>query len=180
MKKKRTVLAEHPTPQTGDPVSDVRWVKATDLFANGYNPNHVAPPEMELLKISIMEDGFTQPIVVKPSGEIVDGFHRWTLGSKDADLLKRYGGLVPVAILNPADEAHQMMSTVRHNRARGTHRVLPMGNIVRTLADKLKLPEAEIMKRLGMEDEEVERLRDTSGMTERGAGAEFGKGWEPA
>jgi ParB-like chromosome segregation protein Spo0J len=161
------------------PVSSVEWVPGHTLHANNYNPNHVAPQEMKLLKLSIMEDGFTQPIVRRPDGEIVDGFHRWTLGTTDPDLLARYGGYVPVVTLKPANAAHQMMSTIRHNRARGNHAVLRMADIVRTLAGEMKVPDAEIMRRLGMEDEEVERLCDTGGMTERGSAGAFGKGWEP-
>lgn len=161
-----------------DPVSHVVWVPGSVLRANNYNPNHVAPPELDLLRVSIAEDGMTQPVVVRPDGEIIDGFHRNDLLS-GGDLRDRYAGAVPVAVLNPADRGHQMLSTIRHNRARGTHRVVPMGEIVRELANKLKMPVPEIMKRLGMEDEEVDRLRDNSGMTERGAAERFGKGWVP-
>lgn len=161
------------------PVGSVEWVNPADLRANSYNPNHVAPPEMELLALSIMEDGWTQPIVARPDGEIVDGFHRFTVGSTHEGVMALTGGLVPVVRLRDADPAHQIMSTVRHNRARGTHAVLAMSDIVRTLADEYSLSEAEIMERLGMEDEEVERLHDTSGMTVRGKGEGFNTGWEP-
>lgn len=161
------------------PVNAVEWVDPKTLRANNYNPNHVAPTEMELLKLSIMEDGWTQPIVAREDGEIVDGFHRYTLGSTDPDVQEMTGGLVPVVRLRNADPAHQMMSTIRHNRARGTHKVLRMADIVRSLAKEFKLGEAEIMERLGMEDEEVDRLLDASGMVVRGSAEEFSKGWEP-
>jgi ParB-like chromosome segregation protein Spo0J len=168
-----------PLRREQDPVSHVVWVPANTLHANDYNPNHVAPPEMALLKLSIMEDGFTQPIVARPDGEIVDGFHRWTLGSTDADLIARYGGYVPVVRLRPADAAHQRMSTIRHNRARGNHAVVRMAEIVRELAGTMGLDPVEIGRRLGMEDEEVERLQDASGMIGRGSADTFGKGWVP-
>jgi ParB-like chromosome segregation protein Spo0J len=161
------------------PLNVVEWVDPKTLRANNYNPNHVAPTEMELLKLSIMEDGWTQPIVARDDGEIVDGFHRYTLGSKDPDVMALTGGLVPVVRLRGADAAHQMMSTIRHNRARGTHKVLRMADIVRSLASEFKLTEAEIMERLGMEDEEVDRLLDAGGMVSRGRADEFSKGWEP-
>lgn len=161
------------------PLNVVEWVDAKTLRANHYNPNKVAPPEMDLLKISILEDGWTQPIVARPDGEIVDGFHRYTLGSTDPDVGALTGLLVPVVRLRGADLAHQMMSTIRHNRARGTHRVIRMADIVRALAKDHALSEEEIMRRLGMEDEEVERLIDASGMTVRGRAEEFGTGWVP-
>ena len=161
------------------PLNVVEWVDPKTLRANHYNPNKVAPPEMDLLKISILEDGWTQPIVARPDGEIVDGFHRYTLGSTDPDVQALTGGLVPVVRLRDADPAHQMMSTIRHNRARGTHRVIRMAEIVRALAKDHCLSEEEIMRRLGMEDEEVERLIDASGMTVRGRAVEFGTGWVP-
>jgi ParB-like chromosome segregation protein Spo0J len=162
------------------PVSAVEWVDPKTLRANNYNPNHVAPTEMELLKLSIMEDGWTQPIVARMDGEIVDGFHRFTLGSTDPDVQAMTSGLVPVVRLRNVDPAHQMMSTIRHNRARGTHKVLRMADIVRSLAKEFNLGEAEIMERLGMEDEEVDRLLDASGMVVRGSRDEFSKGWEPS
>lgn len=161
------------------PVASVHWLDPKRLRANDYNPNHVAPAEMELLKLSILEDGWTQPIVVRHDMQIVDGFHRWTLGSTDADVRALSNGLVPVVYLKPRDPAHQMMSTIRHNRARGTHQVLRMADIVRALAAEQKVTEAEIMRRLGMEAEEVDRLLDASGMTVRGASSEFGAGWVP-
>lgn len=161
------------------PVGDVRWVEPDTLRANAYNPNHVAPPELALLKLSIMEDGWTQPIVARPDGEIVDGFHRWHLAMTDKDVLALGGGTVPVVRLAPGDNAHQMMSTIRHNRARGTHGVLKMADIVRALAGEMKVPPQEIMRRLGMEEEEVDRLQDARGMIARGSASAFAQGWVP-
>lgn len=161
------------------PVSTVIWVLAKELRANSYNPNFVARPELELLKLSIMEDGWTQPIVARRDGEIVDGFHRFHLASTDKEVAALTGGLVPVVWLRPADEAHQMMSTIRHNRARGQHAILKMGDIVRKLAHDFRVPEEDIMRRLGMEDEEVDRLIDSRGMIARGSAEGFANGWQP-
>lgn len=158
------------------PVSNVQWVHRDRLRPNDYNPNKVAPPELELLILSILEDGFTQPIVVLPDFSIVDGFHRYTV-SGDPRLLKLYEGMVPVVIIE-VDHVHRKMSTIRHNRARGTHGVLPMADIVASMkADGLA--KEEIQRRLGMEDEEVDRLLDRAGMPV-GAGTGFGKSWVPA
>jgi ParB-like chromosome segregation protein Spo0J len=160
------------------PVSRVQWVPRGKLKANNYNPNRVAPPELDLLKLSIREDGWTQPIVVLPDHTIIDGFHRWTV-SADPAIRAMTGGLVPVVVVD-ADPVHRMMSTIRHNRARGTHAVLRMADIVRNMAEA-GLPPAEICQRLGMEEEELERLLDRSGMTVRGsAGVNgFGRAWVP-
>lgn len=157
------------------PVSNVQWVHRDTLRPNDYNPNKVAPPELELLLLSIMEDGFTQPIVVLPDMTIVDGFHRYTV-SGDKRLLERYAGMVPVVVVN-VDPVHRKMSTIRHNRARGTHGVLPMAEIVRSMVHD-GLDRDEIQRRLGMEDEEVDRLLDRAGMPAQGSG--FGKSWVPA
>lgn len=161
------------------PVSRVQWVPRAKLRANNYNPNAVAPPELDLLKLSIQEDGWTQPIVVLPDMTIIDGFHRWTV-SADPALRAMTGGLVPVVVVD-VDPVHRMMSTIRHNRARGTHAVLRMAEIVRSMTES-GLPAGEICQRLGMEPEELERLLDRSGMTVRGAGDknEFGRAWVPS
>jgi ParB-like chromosome segregation protein Spo0J len=161
------------------PLDAVEWIDPKELRANGYNPNHVSPPEMELLKISILEDGWTQPIVARMDGEIVDGFHRWTLGSTDEDIRKASEGFVPVVrISDERSKEDQMMSTIRHNRARGNHAVQRMADIVQSLVEN-GLGEEEIMRRLGMEDEEVERLIDNSGMRKRGRSEGFNNGWVP-
>lgn len=148
------------------PISSVKWVHRDNLTANGYNPNHVAPPELALLELSILEDGWTQPIVIRESGEIVDGFHRWTVSGLPA-LLKRDNGFVPVVTLSASRTLQdQMLSTVRHNRARGVHGILPMAHIVRDLL-KEGLSPKEIQSRCGMEQEEVERLQDRAGLPDK-------------
>jgi len=159
-----------------EPVSNIEWVHRSQLHANEYNPNHVAPPERELLILSILEDGWTQPIVTLSDGEIVDGFHRWFL-SEDPRLMERYSGFVPVTRIH-IDKVHQKMSTVRHNRARGTHAIVPMADLVTgMLKDGLK--PAQIMRGLGMEDEEITRLATAQGMPELASKADFSNAWQP-
>lgn len=162
----------------GQPLSSVEWVLAEELTSNTYNPNHVAPPELRLLKVSLLADGWTQPIVANLENEIIDGFHRWTLALKDSEVIDLTGGYVPVVRLDrPLHE--RMASTVRHNRARGKHGVDPMARIVRVLHDEYDLTDDEIGDVMGMEREEVERLLDRGQMTKRAAGDEFAKGWVP-
>ena len=160
------------------PVNQVQWIDRNELNANDYNPNYVAPPELELLKTSIKEDGWTQPIVILQDKTIVDGFHRWTV-SADPELSEMTDGKVPCVIVD-FDKDHRMMSTIRHNRARGTHAVLKMADIVREMKQD-NLSDKEIMHRLSMEEEELERLLDSSGMTIRGTKDVdgFGKSWVP-
>lgn len=157
------------------PVSRVRWIDRSELSANDYNPNHVARPELLLLEHSILVDGWTQPIVILPDLTIVDGFHRWTVAGWPK-LRDRYGGYVPVAEVD-ADPLHRMMTTIRHNRARGTHGVLPMAEIVRIM-DAAGVAHEAIQTGLGMEDEEITRLLDRAG-TPDNAGTGFGSAWEP-
>jgi len=162
------------------PVSRVRWLPREKLAGNAYNPNHVASPELELLVVSLLEDGWTQPIVVLPEADgqhvIVDGFHRWTV-SADPRVSALTGGMVPV-VETRLDPLHRMMSTIRHNRARGTHAVLRMAEIVRRMvADGV--PEREIQKRLGMEREEVTRLINRAGMPAQAGGGSFNRAWIP-
>jgi ParB-like chromosome segregation protein Spo0J len=161
------------------PIGRVEWVDPATLHSNHYNPNHVFKPEMALLKTSIIEDGWTQPIVVqRHTREIVDGFHRWTLGSRDEDIRAISGGLVPVVFVDSIDIAQQMMATVRHNRARGSHGVIAMGEIVRKLHEE-GVSSEEICTRLGMEDEEVRRLAEQRSAPERIGKDSFGRGWVP-
>ena len=161
---------------TIQPIDAVEWVARDTLTSNGYNPNHVARPELKLLKLSIMADGWTQPIVAREDGQIVDGFHRWTI-SADPEISALTNGLVPVVRLRPALEmADQMASTIRHNRARGQHGVIPMADIVTSLKDDHGLSDTEVQQKLGMDTEEVERLYDNSGMPVRGSDEDFGEG----
>ena len=160
-----------------EPISRVAWVHGAILHANNYNPNAVAPPERELIILSILEDGWTQPIVVLPDYEIVDGFHRWTFSMEDQRLLDRYHGYVPITRI-VVDKVHQQMSTIRHNRARGTHGILRMADIVTGMLKAGVTPE-QIMKGLGMDDEEVIRLSTALGMPELASSANFTSAWKP-
>lgn len=160
------------------PVSFVQWVPVDKIHANDYNPNTVAKPEMELLELSILEDGFTQPIVVWQDGdeyEVVDGFHRHLVGKKI--------GLthLPVAIVNAGriDRADRIASTIRHNRARGKHQVGAMSEIVQELARR-NWSDTKIGKELGMEPDEVLRLKQISGLADLFADDEFSEAWEIA
>jgi ParB-like chromosome segregation protein Spo0J len=154
----------------------VEWLHRLNLSANDYNPNHVAPPERELLIVSILADGWTQPIVALPDLTIVDGFHRWEV-SADPRLEARYQGFVPVVRVD-FDPLHSRMSTIRHNRARGIHGVLPMSEIVgRMLKDGIAAK--DIMAGLGMEGEEISRLASNVGMPELAATIDFTAEWVP-
>ena len=162
------------------PVSNVRWLHRDLLDRNNYNPNAIAPPELELLKLSILEDGWTMPIVTLPEKEgrfvIVDGFHRWKI-SADPQIYALTGGLVPTVQV-ALDPTHRQMSTIRHNRARGTHGVLPMAEIIRQMvADGVT--EKELMTRLGMEKEEVARLNNRAGMPDQIKADNFNNAWVP-
>lgn len=149
------------------------------MKANNYNPNSVAPPEMRLLKISIMEDGWTQPIVANLDNEIIDGFHRWTV-SADKDVFELTGGFVPVVYITHSDESSKRMSTVRHNRARGTHGVLPMATIIESMLAEGKAMD-EICDRMQMETEEVIRLANRKGIpkTDIVTNSEWSQSWRP-
>jgi ParB-like chromosome segregation protein Spo0J len=160
------------------PINRIQWVHWSKLSPNDYNPNQVFKPERLLLRLSILEDGWTQPIVATKAGEIVDGFHRWALISTDMEIAKLTDGKCPVVYLEK-ERGERVLSTIRHNRARGAHGVLKMAEIVRELIDVHNLDRAEVQRRLGMEDEEVERLYDQSGMVERGSSDHFGQAWVP-
>lgn len=163
---------------SNQPVAAVRWLSRDELSANSWNPNRQAPPEHRLLKISILENGWTQPIVVRQENsglEIVDGYHRW-LAAADSQIAALTEGLVPVVVLPPTDPVLARMATVRHNRARGIHHVLGMADIVADLLD-LGLSQEEIGRRLEMDEEEVDRLADRGEMTRRHNAGGFSNGW---
>ena len=159
------------------PVDSVEWVDRDSLDANDYNPNHVAPIELDLLATSILEDGWTHPLVVTPDNVIIDGYHRWLVSDRE-DVRALTDGKVPVVTLDK-DRAHLMMSTVRHNRARGIHGVLPMADMVRNLMDHHGLEDSDLIDLLGMDIDEIERLYDQAGMPEKNADHEFNRGWVP-
>lgn len=163
-----------------EPVDYVRWVPADQVQANEYNPNKVASPEMRLLHTSIKLDGYTQPIVAyrleDGKYEVVDGFHRNRVGKEYADIRERIHGYLPVVVIDkPLDE--RMGSTIRHNRARGTHQIRSMSDIVIDLSRE-GWSDEEICKKLGMELDEVIRLKQISGLKEAFQNHEFSKSWE--
>lgn len=170
------------SPFSNEPVECVQWVKASEVIANDYNPNSVAPPEMELLHTSIQEDGYTQPIVVwQHDGiyEVVDGFHRNRVGKEYADIRERINGYLPVVVINNdrEDKGDRIASTIRHNRARGKHKVEAMSDIVLDLK-KRNWSDAKIAKELGMDADEVLRLAQIQGLAEMFADRDFSQAWE--
>ena len=151
------------------PVYNVRAVPIEKIHANSYNPNSVAPPEMELLYKSIKEDGYTMPIVCyyiadNDTYEIVDGFHRYTTMLRHRDIYEREGGMMPVVVIDK-DISNRMASTIRHNRARGSHSIELMSNIVSELT-KSGMSDAWILKNIGMDADELLRLKQLSGLAE--------------
>jgi len=166
------------------PVARVEWIERERLTPNEYNPNQQPPPEHRLLRVSILEDGWTQPIVVFDDGEggplvIVDGEHRWRL-SADAEVRALTNGFVPIVRIKKP-QTHRMMSTIRHNRARGEHAILPMARIVQKLLED-GFSVDDLGHFLQMEDEEVLRLAERAGMPSvvvRDEGAMFNQGWKP-
>jgi len=163
------------------PVYDVKRVPISQVTANDYNPNSVAPPEMELLETSIWEDGYTQPVVVVYDKEndkyvVVDGFHRFCV-LRDSDRVReREQGMLPVVVLNK--EMHdRMASTIRHNRARGTHNIELMSTIVSELVDMGK-GDAWICKHIGMSKDELLRLKQITGVAALFQNQEFSKSWD--
>ena len=170
------------SPFSENPVECVRWVKAEEVIANDYNPNSVAPPEMELLHTSIQEDGYTQPIVVWAHDgiyEVVDGFHRNRVGKEYDDIRERLHGYLPVVIINNdrEDKGDRIASTIRHNRARGKHRVEAMSDIVIELKRR-NWSDKKIAKELGMDADEVLRLTQITGLAEMFADKDFSQAWE--
>lgn len=150
------------------PVYNIKAIPVEQIDANSYNPNHVAPPEMRLLYESIKEDGYTMPVVVypKPDGryEIVDGYHRYTVMLTHRDIYEREGGKLPCSIIDK-DVSNRMASTIRHNRARGSHSIELMMNIVGELK-KAGMSDQWIMKEIGMDADELLRFKQLSGLAE--------------
>lgn len=163
------------------PVYNVKAIPIEKIRANEYNPNSVAPPEMQLLYDSIREDGYTMPIVCyyhdeDDMYEIVDGFHRYSVMLKHKDIYEREGGKLPVSVIDkPIVE--RMASTIRHNRARGSHDIDLMSNIVAELVEMGK-SNAWIMKHLGMDADEVLRLKQITGLAALFANKDFSNSWE--
>lgn len=170
------------SPFKNEPVDFIKWVLSDLVEANDYNPNSVAPPEMELLRLSILEDGYTQPIVAwdkSLSYEVVDGFHRNRVGKELVDVKQRVHGYLPITVINNerASKEDRIASTIRHNRARGKHAVQAMSEIVIELK-KRNWTNEKIAKQLGMDSDEVLRLTQISGIAEAFKNEDFNKAWE--
>ncbi len=164
------------------PVYHVIPVPIEKISPNTYNPNAVAPPEMKLLYDSIKEDGYTMPIVCYYLEEedrylIVDGFHRYRVMLDHPDIMMRENGMLPVSVIDKSIE-NRMASTIRHNRARGSHDVDLMSNIIRELHE-LGRSDAWISKHLGMDKDEILRLKQITGLAELFEDVSFGEAWQP-
>jgi ParB-like chromosome segregation protein Spo0J len=170
------------SPMASEPVDCVLWVPMDSVEANDYNPNSVAPPEMRLLETSILEDGYTQPIVTFASEdrrEVVDGFHRNRVGKECKAVRERVRGYLPVVTINEGrvDKSDRIAATIRHNRARGKHQVAAMSDIVLELKRR-NWTDSKICKELGMDADEVLRLQQIGGLAEMFADREFSEAWE--
>jgi ParB-like chromosome segregation protein Spo0J len=181
LNKLRVELAKY-SPFKTEPVDCVQWVKNTEVQANEYNPNTVAPPEMKLLELSIENDGYTQPIVSwhrEGKYEVIDGFHRHRVGKESKPIQKRINGYLPLVVINNnrSELSDRMASTIRHNRARGKHGVDSMSDIVVELK-KRNRSEEWIAKHLGMDADEVLRLCQVSGLVEMFSTSNFSKAWD--
>lgn len=179
----RAAISEE-SPFASEPVDLVEWIPNSGIRANDYNPNTVAPPEMELLRLSILADGFTQPIVTMPDEDgrvVIDGFHRHRVGKEMPDVEARIHGYLPVVRIRHDRESRndRIASTIRHNRARGKHRVDAMSEIVVELKGR-HWPDERIAKELGMEPDEVLRLCQMSGIAELFSDDEFSASWDVA
>lgn len=177
----KIALKEH-SPFKTEPVDCIVWVRSEEIHANDYNPNSVAPPEMELLKRSILQDGYTQPIVSwknEEKFEVVDGFHRNRVGKEFSEVRERVHGYLPITIINEnrLDKGDRMASTIRHNRARGKHKVESMSDIVVELKRR-NWSDKKIANELGMDQDEVLRLAQITGLAEMFANQDFSKSWE--
>lgn len=179
------------SPFADEPVDCVLWLPSDQVQANDYNPNRVAPPEMKLLRKSIKQDGYTQPIVgyaadagrlsanAATDVEVVDGFHRNRVGKEDKQVQARIHGYLPVAIINGqrTDRKDRIAATIRHNRARGVHAVMPMTDIIAGLL-RQGWTDDEIAAELGMDADEVLRFKHHSGLPELFRDQAYSMAWE--
>lgn len=181
----RSALHAH-SPFHAEPVECVLWIKSDQIHANDYNPNVVASPEFHLLHTSIQRDGYTQPIVAcnlaevgeseTEYWEVVDGFHRNRIGKEKSDVANRVCRYLPVTKLVKSRE-ERIAATIRHNRARGTHQIRPMSDIVLELS-RFGYRDDEICNMIGMDLDEVIRLKQITGLKEAFSNHEFSKSWE--
>jgi len=170
------------SPFRDEPVDCVEWVSADEVAGNEYNPNQVAPPEMRLLRHSIAQDGYTQPIVAWREADVctvVDGFHRHRVGKEAPEVRKRIHGYLPVALIKPERSGikDRMAATIRHNRARGVHGVVPMVDVVAALI-RHGWADDEIAKELGMDADEILRFKQSAGLPELFKDHAYSRAWE--
>lgn len=174
------------SPFADEPVDCVLWVKADTVGGNDYNPNTVAPPEMRLLERSIRADGYTQPVVTFPDPRedgreytVIDGFHRTRVAKESREVRERLHNYLPITAVKSQrhDIKDRMAATIRHNRARGVHGVLPMTDIVADLI-RTGWTDAEVAKELGMDADEVLRFKQVSGLPELFKDHQYSKSWE--
>lgn len=170
------------SPMKDEPTDCVLWIKNDLVKANDYNPNVVAPPEMELLRVSISNDGYTQPIVAFSENggyTVIDGFHRYRVGKEIKKIKQRVKGYLPLTIIRKEQEGrtNRIASTIRHNRARGKHTIVGMSDIVLELKRR-NWSDKKIGKQLGMEPDEVLRLCQITGLAEIFKDKEFSEAWE--
>lgn len=178
----RAIIHNH-SPFRDEPVDFVKWVPNSKVVANEYNPNKVAPPEMQLLEVSIMNDGYTQPIVSFPHPdedivEVVDGFHRSRVGKESIIVNGRVRGFLPVVAIRKENQGkkERIASTIRHNRARGKHQVSAMSEIVIELKNR-NWNNARIARELGMDEDEILRLCQISGLEGMFQDKDFSNAW---
>lgn len=177
----RAELHKH-SPFKSEPVDFVTWVKSANVQSNDYNPNKVAPPEMELLEVSIMNDGYTQPIVTWPKegavSEVIDGFHRSRVGKESAVVKDRVKGYLPTVAIRKEQQGKndRVASTIRHNRARGKHQVDAMSEIVLELKNR-NWTNKRIARELGMDEDEILRLCQITGLEHMFSDADFSMSW---
>jgi len=169
------------SPFKAEPVDFVKWVHSEKVIANDYNPNKVAPPEMQLLEISIMNDGYTQPVVTFPKGdnvEVVDGFHRTRVSKESKIVRERVMGYTPTVIIRKeqSDKNDRIASTIRHNRARGKHQVDAMSEIILELKNR-NWKNERIARELGMDEEEILRLCQITGLQDIFKDDDFSNSW---
>jgi ParB-like chromosome segregation protein Spo0J len=172
------------SPFNKEPVECVQWIKSELVVANDYNPNAVAATEMKLLETSILNDGYTQPIVTwKHDGkyEVVDGFHRNIIGKESESVRNRIFGYLPVVVINEqsADRCNRIAATVRHNRARGKHKVSTMSDIIVELRRR-RWSYEKIANELGMKEDEIIKLSQISGIADLFKDRKFSQSWEPS
>jgi hypothetical protein len=174
-------IIHNKSPFKNEPVDFVKWIMNDSVVANDYNPNKVAPPEMELLEVSILNDGYTQPIVTFPKEEeveVVDGFHRSRVGKESSLVKDRIKGYLPTVIIRKekSSKKERIASTIRHNRARGKHQINAMSEIVLELKNR-NWTNKRIARELGMDEEEILRLCQISGLEDIFKDSDFSESW---